>query len=106
VLAGDDLRYDTGSHTDVSGVTLLAGVKKRFQLDSGSLAAGAFFESGWGDYDTTNHFTSGKVRGSGSTEYYGVGALLRHDWQSGLYAEGSLRAGRINSDWASNAVGV
>src|SRR5699024_2747833 len=106
VLAGGSSRYDTGSHADVSGVTLLAGVKKRFQLDTGSLAFGAFFESGWGDYDTTNHFDSGRVRGSGSTDYYGVGALLRHDWQSGLYAEGSLRAGRIDSDWSSNDMGV
>lgn len=106
MIAGSDSRYNTGSHVDVDGVTLLLGAKKGFQTQSGSLAAGAFFEAGWGNYDTYNNFGDGNVRGTGSADYYGVGVLLRHDWKSGLYAEGSLRGGRISSDWSSKDMGV
>src|SRR5699024_1021611 len=106
VLAGGSSRYDTGSHIDVDGVSLMLGAKKRWQLASGHMAFGAFFEGGWSDYDTHNNFAGHAVDGDGSADYYGVGTLLRHDWQSGLYAEGSLRVGRISSDWASSDMGV
>lgn len=105
-LSGGRSRYHSGSHTDVNGVGLMLGLAKNFSMDSGSLSAGAFFEGGRGHYDTYNTFDTGVVRGSGRADYFGVGLLARHDWDSGLYAEGSVRGGRMNSDWSSRDMGA
>src|SRR5699024_9065787 len=56
-VSGGHSRYNTGSHVDVDGFSLMAGVAHRFAI-SGGLTAGAFLEGGWGSYSTYNHFSS------------------------------------------------
>jgi hypothetical protein len=99
---GNSSRYDTGSHVDVDSWGLMLGLAKRFGNPAGALTAGAFFEAGWGSFDTYNSFTgSQSVHGNGHAHYEGGGILVRQDWQSGLYAEASLRGGRVSSDWGT-----
>lgn len=115
---GGSSRYKSGSHVDVDGFSVMLGAAKRFSRNTGQLLAGAFVEGGWGHYDTYNEFSSGVVRGGGKSRYAGAGVLLRRDWGAvdaqgrsqalagtgpgAPYVEGSLRLGRVSSNWSSN----
>lgn len=98
-------RFKTGSHVDVGGFSGLAGLSKRARFGRAEFLAGAFFEVGAASMDTHNSFPSGDVDGSGHSSYVGGGVLARlglaRGALSGAYAEGSLRAGGMNSDWRS-----
>jgi outer membrane autotransporter protein len=95
-----DSRYETGSHVNAKGYNLLAGLS----ASVGNASVGGFFETGDGDYDTHNSFSSGKVKGSGDLRYHGVGLLGRVDIAGGAYVEASLRAGRTKNDYKNNAL--
>ncbi|MBE1237739.1 autotransporter outer membrane beta-barrel domain-containing protein [Phaeovibrio sulfidiphilus] len=79
------------------GFSFAGGPGVRINHDAGPLNIVAFFESGWGDYDTEHSFWGGRGTGEGKAVYAGGGVLLRQDFLMGLYLEGSLRGG-----WASN----
>ncbi|MDL2306953.1 autotransporter outer membrane beta-barrel domain-containing protein [Desulfovibrio sp. OttesenSCG-928-C06] len=99
-------RYDTGSHVDVQGLSIMAGVAWNTPTEPGNLTLGAFFEAGSGTYDTHNSFSnSASVDGDGDTSYYGGGILGRMDINAGpgaFYAEASARMGRSDTDFASS----
>lgn len=103
---GGKSRYDTGSHVDVTGFSLIAGLTSAKKMEIGTGTMAAFFESGWGDYDAHNSFANAaSVNADGNTRYYG-GGLLAHmafpDFGPGhAYAEASLRAGRADTDYSS-----
>lgn len=106
-VSGGSSRYDTGSHVDVDGVSLMTGLAWRNPLSSGSLLLGAFFEAGWGNYDSYNSFSNAAtVNGDGDTNYYGGGVLGRYELTEGkfkgLYTEASLRVGQSSLDFSSN----
>jgi outer membrane autotransporter protein len=103
-MGGGWSRYRTGSHIDVSGLSLLSGVALGNDIFHGRLTLGAFFEGGWGSYNSYNSFrTAASVRGWGKNNYYGGGLLGRYDAKqgalSGLYAEGSARLGWTKTDF-------
>ena len=90
--------YETGSHVDVQGVSLMAGIAKKSELTT----AGIFLEAGQGNYDTYNSFnTAPSVKGSGDTEYVGLGVLGRYDVNN-AYGEVSMRMGRTKTDFNSS----
>jgi len=96
---GGKSKYDTGSHVDVSGVNILTGLAWRQPLDKGSdLLVGAFFEAGWGSYDSYHSFANGE----GDVNYYGGGLLARYGAACGAYLDGSLRAGKVETDFSSS----
>lgn len=72
-VSGGTSRYDTGSHIDLDGFGLMAGVSQK----QDNLAGAVFVEGGWGSYDSHNNFANGSVKGDGDTHYYGVGLLGR-----------------------------
>ena len=100
-VGGGHFRHKTGSHVDVDGVSMMAGLAWRNNGPCGSLLLGAFFEAGYSDYDTHNAFASGAMRGDGDSRYFGGGVLARYDWQSGLYAEVSGRVGGVKNKFHS-----
>ena len=106
-ISGDSSRYDTGSHVDVNGFSLMTGLAWHAPLASNQLILAPFFEAGWGNYDSYNSFSNApSVKGGGDTNYYGGGVMARYDVTEGklvgLYGEGSLRAGRTSADFSSN----
>ncbi|WP_322997864.1 autotransporter outer membrane beta-barrel domain-containing protein [Castellaniella sp.] len=106
-IAGGHSRYESGSHVTVDGVSLMAGVARRFAPGTGELTVGPFIEAGYGSHDSDNDFSGQSVRGSGNSHYVGAGVLAHYDFDRatpdlGAYAEASLRAGRLDSDWRSN----
>lgn len=105
-MSGSNSRYHSGSHVDVNGSSLMLGAAKQLPMGLGKLTVGVFFEGGWSSYDTYNDFDGGDVRGSGRADYVGGGVLAQRDWASGLYAQASVRGGRIRSDWSSADMGI
>lgn len=116
VMDGSSNRYKTGSHADVDGFNIAAGLATGFELaDKHLVTIGAFFEYGRGTYNTFNSFTNfASVRGDGDTNYTGGGILgridfagtglglvnkLEADQADGLYVEASFRAGHIDTDF-------
>lgn len=107
-VSAASLRYNTGSHVDVDGFSLMTGLAYGANLAGGRMTLGAFFEYGNGSYDTYNSFAGAAVNGGGDSYYLGGGLLGRMDFaDSGFgrfYAEASARAGRINNEFNRSAV--
>ena len=104
---GGTSRYDTGSHVDVDGFSFMTGLAWNTHTDYGKLLLGAFFEAGWGNYDSHNSFSNyASVKGDGDTEYYGGGILGRFDFAptgpGNMYTEASFRAGWSETDFSSD----
>ena len=99
---GGSVRNNTGSHVDVRSFNLVAGLAKGFKQADGELTVGGFFEYGHGNYSSYNNFATGEVRGNGKTRSYGVGVLGHYALNSGVYVEGSLRAGQAEQDYSSS----
>ncbi len=105
-FSGSSQRYNTGSHTDVKGFALMAGLAKTWEAPAADILAGAFFEGAWGNYTSHNSFnTVGAVKGKGNTRTLGGGILARVDVTNaalrGLYAEASFRVGNLSTDYTS-----
>ena len=49
-------RIETGSHVDVTGLNIIAGIALGQQTEFGKLLIGPFFEAGFGSYNTYNSF--------------------------------------------------
>jgi hypothetical protein len=96
-VAYHSYRIKTGSHTDIDGITMLAGIAAKRETENGSLLRGIFLEGGWGSYDTYNRFANA----DGDVSYYGLGALLRRDMAGGSYIEGSVRGGKSKTTFNS-----
>ena len=97
-------RYNTGSHVDVSSVSLMAGLAWGNHVAPGRLTLGAFFEYGNGWYDTYNSFANAAdVHGKGDMYHLGGGILGRLDFNDNgpgnFYTETSLRLGGVHNDY-------
>ncbi|MDR2014994.1 MAG: hypothetical protein LBP99_05150 [Azoarcus sp.] len=105
-LFGGWSRYHTGSHVDVSGLSLISGLSFGAKLSPGLLTLAGFFEYGSGSYNTHNSFShAADVDGKGDTHYLGGGILGRMDFiETGpghFYTEGSFRAGGVHNKYKS-----
>lgn len=113
VMAGASARYNTGSHVDLSGTNMVMGVSKALPVKNAHVLLGVFVEAGFARYQTYNGFSDRpSVTARGNNRYLG-GGLLAHASQMvkdsagarrsrGVYAETSLRAGRMDMDFASS----
>ena len=96
-LGGGAFHYETGSHVNSHtwNAVVAAGAKK--ELEKGTLQYGLFGEYGKGNY--TLHSKAG--RGDGDAHYAGGGLLAKWTNKHSVYAEASIRQGRM-SDTASD----
>ena len=111
-ISGGWSKYNTGSHVDVSGLSLIAGLSFGADVAPGRLTLGAFFEYGTGSYDSYNSFAT-DIHGKGNIYHLGGGILGRMDFvdtgPGNFYAEVSARTGgaynEYNSDDLRDAMG-
>jgi outer membrane autotransporter protein len=103
-MEGIDQRIDTGSHIDLTGFSMVAGVGRGIEVGTSRLTLGAFFETGVGSYDAYNSFATGSVEADGDSDYYGGGLGGRYDTASGLYAVASIRFGHSTTDYESGDI--
>lgn len=103
-LTGGFLRYNTGSHVDVTGIASMLGLGKRFAAGTGALVLGAFFENGYGSYNS--YMDGGNGHGNGA--YYGGGVLTRYDVlrgkAAGMYGEASFRVGSLRNKYQGDFI--
>lgn len=104
-LAGGRERNKTGSHVDVDGLAVMAGLARRFDLGLGDATLGVFADYGAGNYDTFNSFASGVVRGGGDSQTYGGGVAGHLDFPQTAtghaYVEAMARAGVAKNSFSS-----
>lgn len=111
-VAGGSARYNTGSHVDLSGTNMVTGVTKALPVQNAQVLVGAFVEAGFARYQTHNGFSDRPAVGARGNNRYVGGGLLAHATQlvkdangkmrpRGAYTEASLRAGRMDMDFAS-----
>ena len=98
-----DSRYNTGSHVDMKGFSLLTGLTRCVNTTNGKMTYGAFFEYGNGN-DTGLYVTG--ARGKSDVYHYGGGVLGRLNFRNSVYAEGSFRAGGMDNGFTSNLLDI
>lgn len=97
-VGGSNLRAHSGSYVDSHGVNMNVGFSRAIPQRDGILTFGPLVEYGTGSYDS---YLDDGTHGSGNTHSFGLGAFIRKDQKGGLWYEGSLRFGRISSDYQS-----
>jgi hypothetical protein len=100
--------YNIDSYIDLEGESLLMGGSWSVGASDSQVTLGAFFESGWADYEVENALTPlSIVKGRGETHYQGGGLLAYWDQnpsaEKGLYAEASVRLGRADLSYQTVA---
>lgn len=102
---GSSMRIHSGSYVDTHGYTLNVGFARKQEGKDSTLTFGPFVEYGRASYDSYLEDAAG-THGNGKVSYIGAGVLARQDLKSGLYLEGSVRGGRIKSDYEGNISGT
>ena len=102
---GGAMRIHSGSYVDTHGYALNVGFARKQEAKDGTLTFGPFVEYGRTSYDSHLEDAYG-TRGDGKVNYLGLGVLAKKDLKSGAYLEGSLRAGRVKSDYTGDIAGA
>ena len=105
-MQGTSEKVKTGSHIKSNGFEAMGGVATHQKTTVGTIHAGVFLEGGWGSYDAHNSFPTVNVKGDGNTKYFGGGVIARHDFDNNFYVEGSLRGGKVKTDYSTNDMGT
>lgn len=95
---GSKTNYDLSSPIKVNGWNFLGGVRYVAPTAYGDLTTALFVEYGDGNYRTGNSHLGLNFRTDGSVQYIGGGLAMRLMTPTNFYAEGSLRAGELQSD--------
>ena len=98
---GGSLRTKTGngSYIDMKMTNLDLGFARVINGSSGKLTFAPIIDYAHGNYDS---YLSDGTHGNGSTRYIAGGGIFRNSWNNGFYIEGSFRAGKIKTDFASD----
>lgn len=97
-IDGVQSNYSTKGHIDVHGFTAAAGLANSMMVGDNPLLINLFVETGKGDYTEEMSYLNVDRRFSGDVKYHGGGLSMRIKNQNGWYAEGSLRAGKMETD--------
>lgn len=93
-------RINSGSHVDTRGFNLNVGLAKEVKNAFGKFMFGPMVEYGRANYDS--YLDSG-YHASGDTHYAGVGLMAKQSANDGLYYEGSVRLGKLFSNYTADS---
>lgn len=102
-FGGSSMRAESGSYVDTRGFGLNIGFAREFSNSQGKLLFGPIVEYGGGNYDS---YLDNGTHGDGGAHYFGLGVMARQVNHGGSYYEGSLRGGRVTSDYKSDLGGM
>jgi outer membrane autotransporter protein len=101
-IDGAYFRLNTGSDVTFTSATMVGGIATRDKGPSGSFLLGAFAEAGYADYDIDAEFSDvPDLEAHGTIRSVGGGLMARGQWENGFRIEGSLRAGRLENEFAA-----
>ncbi len=93
-----NMRQESGSYVDVQGSAFNIGFAKEVKNGSGKLLFGPMIEYGRGSYES---YLNDGTKGDGNTQNFGLGVMARQNNDNGTYYEGSLRYGKLTSNYNS-----
>lgn len=98
-----NMRQESGSYVDVQGSAFNIGFAKEVKNGSGKLLFGPMIEYGRGSYES---YLDDGTKGNGNTQNFGLGVMARQNNDNGTYYEGSLRYGKLTSNYNSGDLGT
>lgn len=98
-----NMRQESGSYVDVQGSAFNIGFVKEVKNGSGKLLFGPMIEYGRGSYES---YLDDGTKGDGNTQNFGLGVMARQNNDNGTYYEGSLRYGKLTSNYNSGDLGT
>lgn len=98
-----NMRQESGSHVDVQGSAFNIGFAKEVKNGNGKLLFGPMIEYGRGSYES---YLDDGTKGDGNTQNFGLGVMARQNNDNGTYYEGSLRYGKLTSNYNSGDLGA
>lgn len=98
-----NMRQESGSHVDVQGSAFNIGFAKEVKNGSGKLLFGPMIEYGRGSYES---YLDDGTKGDGNTQNFGLGVMARQNNDNGTYYEGSIRYGKLTSNYNSGDLGA
>ena len=101
-MSANNQKLDTGSHVDLKAWNMNLGFAKKINNNSGKLIIAPVIEYGRGSYDS---YLDNGTHGDGDAHFWGAGMMAKQLNDDGLYYEGSLRAGRMSTDYQSAVAG-
>ena len=101
-MCANNQKLDTGSHVDLKAWNMNLGFAKKINNNSGKLIIAPVIEYGRGSYDS---YLDNGTHGDGDAHFWGAGLMAKQLNDDGLYYEGSLRAGRMSTDYQSAVAG-
>ena len=101
-MSANNQKLDTGSHVDLKAWNMNLGFAKKINNNSGKLIIAPVIEYGRGSYDS---YLDNGTHGDGDAHFWGAGLMAKQLNDNGLYYEGSLRAGRMSTDYQSAVAG-
>ena len=101
-MSANNQKLDTGSHVDLKAWNMNLGFAKKINNNSGKLLIAPVIEYGRGSYDS---YLDNGTHGDGDAHFWGAGLMAKQLNDDGLYYEGSLRAGRVSTDYQSAVAG-
>ena len=101
-MSANNQKLDTGSHVDLKAWNMNIGFAKKINNNSGKLIIAPVIEYGRGSYDS---YLDNGTHGDGDAHFWGAGLMAKQLNDDGLYYEGSLRAGRMSTDYKSAVAG-
>lgn len=91
------------SNVDINGTHLIGGFSRKFESKNHRTFIAPVIEYGRGNFDS--QLSSGEY-GTGDSQYLGGGIVFRSQMSNGVFYDGSIRAGRIKTDFESADFGV
>ena len=101
-MSANNQKLDTGSHVDLKAWNMNLGFAKKINNNSGKLIIAPVIEYGRGSYDS---YLDNGTHGDGDAHFWGAGLMAKQLNDDSLYYEGSLRAGRMSTDYQSAVAG-
>ena len=101
-MSANNQKLDTGSHVDLKAWNMNLGFAKKINNNSCKLLIAPVIEYGRGSYDS---YLDNGTHGDGDAHFWGAGLMAKQLNDDGLYYEGSLRAGRMSTDYQSAVAG-
>lgn len=101
-MSANNQKLDIGSHVDLKAWNMNLGFAKKINNNSGKLLIAPVIEYGRGSYDS---YLDNGTHGDGDAHFWGAGLMAKQLNDDGLYYEGSLRAGRMSTDYQSAVAG-
>ena len=102
IMSANNQKLDTGSHVDLKAWNMNLGFAKKINNNSGKLIIAPVIEYGRGSYDS---YLDNGTHGDGDAHFWGAGLMAKQLNDDGLYYEGSLRAGRMSTDYQPAVAG-